>query len=297
MLDEYYDRGGRFIDTANVYATWVEGFSEPVGEPLIGKWMRSRSRGNDVFVGTKVGVPYQDVPGGLRAPLIEREVEKSLRRLGREWIDLLYAHVDDFATPQEETMEAFEGLIRAGKVRHIGASNFLAWRLALANTIAESRHTTPYCCAQNNFTFLWPKRGAAFNSLPASTELLHYCATSGVTLVAYWALLKGCYGREDRPIPEQYVSADNISRLHLVRRVAERHGANGNQIVLAWMMQKDPPVIPLITGSNRSQIVQDMEGESVLLSHDEVHLLDHAFSHDQGSVDTEEDRVSRGELH
>lgn len=280
LLDIYYDRGGRFVDTANVYATWVEGFSEPVGEPLLARWMKSRRNRAQVFLATKLGVAYQRTPGGLRAGLIQQEVEKSLRRLKTDRIDLLYAHVDDFATPQEETMRAFDALTKTGKVGYIGASNFTAWRLASSNKVAELRNLSSYCCAQSNYSFLWPKRGADFGSPPASTELLHYCKQSGLTLVAYWALLKGCYGRPDRGIPEQYANARNSERLQLVQRTASNKGVNGNQVVLAWMMQSDPPVIPLITGSSDEQIVQDMEAENVTLGPTEWNLLQDAFSRD-----------------
>jgi aryl-alcohol dehydrogenase-like predicted oxidoreductase len=144
LMDYYYDQGGRFFDTANKYATWVPGFSEPVGEYMLGRWIKSRGCRKDVVVATKMGFPYGDVPQGLSRQLILQEVDKSLTRLGLEQIDLLYAHCDDYNTPQEETLEAFHSLIKAGKVKSLGASNFQTWRLAKSNLLAQEKGLTPY---------------------------------------------------------------------------------------------------------------------------------------------------------
>jgi aryl-alcohol dehydrogenase-like predicted oxidoreductase len=280
LLDVYHERGGRFIDTANVYSTWLDGFPEPVSEALIGRWLEYRNVREDYFVATKMGVSYKDVPAGLTSKLIHDEVEKSLNRLRTDTIDLLYAHIDDFNTPQEETMQALHEVIQKKKVRYIGASNFFAWRVARANQIAENNRFTPFCCVQNNFSYLWPKRGAKFGSHPATEELLHLCSHSKLTLVAYWALLKGCYGRDDREIPEQYQNEVNRGRLELVRSISAKRNINGNQTVLAWMIQSEPPVIPLITGSEEKQINQNMDSMNIQLSPKEMESLNNAFGID-----------------
>lgn len=126
LLDRYYDAGGRFIDTANIYATWVEGYDTPESEPLLGEWLAERGVRDEMTIGTKVGFEYENVPRSLDLELIQREVDKSLERLGIETIDLLYAHLDDPETPQIDTMRAFDEVVTAGKVKHIGASNMPA---------------------------------------------------------------------------------------------------------------------------------------------------------------------------
>ncbi|HAJ36825.1 MAG TPA: aldo/keto reductase, partial [Chloroflexi bacterium] len=110
MLDRYVDAGGSFIDTANIYAWWVEGCRGGESETLLGEWLRERGNRDRLFIASKVGFQYDDVTRGLSAAQIEAECDKSLRRMGIDTIDLYYAHVDDRNTPMHETMEAFDRL-------------------------------------------------------------------------------------------------------------------------------------------------------------------------------------------
>jgi aryl-alcohol dehydrogenase-like predicted oxidoreductase len=133
LLDQYFEFGGTFVDTANIYAHWIDGFKGGESETIIGEWMKERNNRDQVFIASKVGFGYQDVPSNLQTETIIKECEKSLRRLGVETIDIYYAHHDDRETPLEETLEAFLRLVDSGKVRFIGASNYLAWRLEEAH--------------------------------------------------------------------------------------------------------------------------------------------------------------------
>jgi aryl-alcohol dehydrogenase-like predicted oxidoreductase len=142
LLDAYLDAGGSFIDTANIYAWWIDGCRGGESESLLGRWMQARKNRNKLFLATKVGFGYDDVPVGLTAKLIQRECEKSLKRLGTERIELYYAHVDDPKTPLEESLEAFDRLVEQGKVRFIGASNYSAWRLEEAHWVSETQGLT-----------------------------------------------------------------------------------------------------------------------------------------------------------
>jgi aryl-alcohol dehydrogenase-like predicted oxidoreductase len=275
LLDRYYEAGGRFLDTANKYATWVDGYDEPESEPLLGEWIDERDNRDELFVATKVGFPYPGVERGLTADLIEQEVRKSLDRLGLDTVDLLYAHGDDYDTPQEEYMEAFQRLIDEGAVRHLGASNFFAWRLARANTIAEVNGWTPFSCVQPRYSYLIPNRGADFGrQVPATDELVDYCDRNDLSIVPYSPLLKGCYGREDRPIPEGYVNTENRLKMDAVRELAESNGVGGNQIVLAWMVQSDLPVIPLFGCSTAEQLDRNLGALDVELTAAEIERLD-----------------------
>lgn len=136
LMDRYVDAGGSFFDTANIYSCWIPGFQGGESETVLGQWMRDRKNRSQMFVASKLGFAYQDVEKGLRAKQIQMECEKSLQRLQTDFIDLYYAHVDDRDTPLEETMDAFDRLIKAGKVRCIGASNFLAWRLEKSQMVS-----------------------------------------------------------------------------------------------------------------------------------------------------------------
>ena len=116
LLDQYVAAGGSFIDTANIYSRWVPGFVGGESEILLGEWMRERKNRNQLFLASKVGFEYPGVTRGLKARQIEEECHKSLKRMGIATIDLYYAHVDDRNTPMEETLAAFDRLVKAGKV-------------------------------------------------------------------------------------------------------------------------------------------------------------------------------------
>lgn len=274
LLDKYFEAGGRFLDTANTYATWLDGVDEPSSEPLLGDWMADRGNRDEVFIATKVGFEYGDVPQSLDPALIEQEVQKSLDRLGTDYIDLLYAHVDDRDTPLAETMSAFDRLVESGTVRYLGASNYYGWRLARANTIAEERGLTPFQCVQPRFSYLVPHRNSDFQrQRPATDESVSYCDDHDLTMLPYSPLLRGCYGRDDRSIPARYVTTENRQKVETVRDIAERRDISGNQVVLAWLTQRDPPTIPVIGCSTVEQLDENLAALDLTLSEHELDRL------------------------
>ncbi|MGC9523544.1 MAG: aldo/keto reductase [Anaerolineae bacterium] len=279
ILDQYVAAGGRFIDTANIYAHWVDGCEGGESETLLGEWMRRRGNRHELILASKVGfpAPVDDLEQGLRAEQIERAVEGSLTRLGVETIDLYYAHVDDRTTPLAETMEAFHRLVTAGKVRWLGASNFLAWRMAKANALAEAEGWTPYCCIQQRYSYLRPRPGASFGAqIAVNDDLLDYCASEDVTLLAYSPLLSGAYTREERDFDQQYQWPDQAPRLKALYDVAGELGATANQVILAWMVQSDPPVIPLVAGSTTDQMAENLAALELKLSAEHMQRLNDA---------------------
>ncbi|MGO9412860.1 MAG: aldo/keto reductase [Spirochaetia bacterium] len=274
ILDLYLDHGGTFIDTANIYAHWVPGGKGGESEALLGDWMRKRKNRSTLFLVTKVGFQYPSVERGLKSSTIQAECEKSLRRMGIETIDLFYAHVDDRNTPLEETLDAFDRLLRAGKVRMIGASNFLAWRLAEARAVSRARSWADYCCIQQRYTYLQPRPGASFDpQLAANADLLDYCASSGVALLAYSPLLGGAYTRADRSIPQHYAWRDTEDRLGRLKRLARELAVTANQLVLAWLMQSQPAVIPVMAGGTVEQIRENLGSLEVRLSEQQMSFL------------------------
>ena len=277
LLDQYVGAGGSFIDTANIYAWWVSGFKGGESETLLGHWLRSRSNRAKMFIATKVGFQYSDAERGLRARQIEMECEKSLTRLGIETIDLYYAHVDDRHTPMEETLEAFDRLVRTGKVRFIGASNFLAWRLEEAHWISQQNGWAVYVGIQQRYTYLRPKPGATFDpQISVNEDLVDYCRNRDITLLAYSPLLSGAYTRSDRPFSEQYLGPDGEARLVTLQSVAYEAGATLNQVILAWMVQGDPLVIPLVAASTPAQMEENLAALTVELSADQIVRLNEA---------------------
>lgn len=277
MLDTYLDAGGTFVDTANIYAHWVEGFHGGESETLLGAWMREKGNRDRLFIASKVGFEYDGVPRDLKASRIEEECNKSLKRLGVETIDLYYAHVDDYTTTLEETLEAFNRLVTAGKVRFIGASNYLAWRLERAKWISETHSWARFCCVQQRYTYLRPRAGTTFGpQVAANDDLLDYSRSNNFPILAYSLLLAGAYTREDRKMDIQYTGADNEARLNALREVARETGATVNQVIVAWMLHHQPPVIPLIAASTHEQMQENLGALQVSLTPDQMERLDKA---------------------
>ena len=277
LLDQYLAAGGSFIDTANIYAHWVPGGKGGESEILLGQWLKERSNRQKIFLASKVGFNYSEQESGLTARQIEVEAEKSLRRLGVDTIDLYYAHCDDRNTPLEEVMEAFNRLVQAGKVRFIGASNYLAWRLEKAYWVSEMNGWAKFCCIQQRHTYLRPRPGTTFEpQIAANDDLLDLCRSEGVTLLAYSGLLSGAYTREDRPVPEEYRGPDTDARLAALRAVAKETGFSPNQVILAWMMQSDPAVLPLIAASTGAQLQENIDALNLQLTTDQLARLSEA---------------------
>ena len=275
VLDRYYEAGGRFLDTANIYATWVDGYDEPESEPLVGEWLDDRGVRGEMTVATKVGFGYGDVDRELDPETIRQEVDRSRDRLGIETIDLLYAHVDDPATPQTDVMSTFAELVEDGAVRHLGASNFPAWRIARANRIAAERDWPRFECVQPRFSYMLPDRDADFDAqLPTTDELVDYCDQADLSVLPYSPTLQGCYGRDDRSIPEGYVRTENRLKMRLVSELAERKGVNGNAVALAWMVGRDQPTVPVVGCSSVEQLDQNLAALDVSFTDEEQRRLD-----------------------
>jgi len=280
-LDLFREKGGTFVDTGNFYAAWLPGCSGGESETTIGQWMKERGNRDEMAIATKLGFDYPGSPGGLSAAEIARECDKSLQRLGTDKLDLYYAHRDDPATPLEETMEAFDRLIRTGKVRAIGASNISVWRIAEANAVAAAHGWAGYSAVEQRHTYLRPRHSADFGpQIAINEDMKGFCGTHGITLIAYSALLQGAYTRPDRPVPMQYAGVDSDARLQVLKEVTGEAGATLNQVVVAWMRQSSPPVLPIIAGSQPAQVTENIEALKVTLSEDQVRRLDTAGNPD-----------------
>ncbi|MCU4751268.1 aldo/keto reductase [Halobacteria archaeon AArc-curdl1] len=276
ILDTYYEAGGRFFDSANNYPTWLDGYDEPESEYFLGEWIEERGVRENVTVATKVGFnPPHLKERSLDPDLIRRSVDESLDRLGIETIDLLYAHVDDPDTPQTAYMEAFADVVEAEKVRHLGASNFPAWRVARANRIAADSGWSRFECVQPRFSYLIPDRDAGFGGqLPATDELVDYCNQHDLTLLPYSPTLQGAYGRDDRPISEGYVRSENRLKMEVTEDLAERKGVDGNAVALAWMLARDQFTVPIIGCSTVEQLEANLEAAAIDFTDAERERLD-----------------------
>ena len=274
VLDLYLDQGGNFIDTSNNYAHWAGTGDE--SETLLGEWLRDRGCRDRVILATKVGFDRHGKGAGLKKEQIEYWIDESLRKLGTDYVDLYYAHTDDYGTPLEETMEAFSRLVEKGKVRHLGGSNYDTWRFLEANHVAERQGGTPYTVMQQRFSYLQPRAEIPpkyiFNEI-TDRERLRYLADKDIPLVAYACLCKGGYEVPER-LPEDNVGG---ARMELIRRMAKEKGVNPSAIAIAWMVNLYrcpgyPRVIPLFSATP-AQMLDNLRGVELTLSDEELELM------------------------
>ncbi len=281
LFDCFYEHGGTFIDTANFYASWYPGCEGGESETTIGEWMKARGNRNHIQISSKLAFDYPGSDGGLSADEIERECEKSLKRLQTDHIDLYYAHRDDFDTPLEETMEAFHRLIKAGKVRAIGASNLWVWRIAEANAVSAHNGWAPYSAVEQRYTYFRPRHGADFGpQICINDDMKRYADHHKMTLIGYSILLQGAYTRDDKPIPAQFAGPEADERLDALNTVAQDVGATLNQVIIAWMRQSSPFVLPIIAGSKTDQLTENIGGLDITLSDDQMNHLNTAGNPD-----------------
>ena len=277
IMDLYRESGGNFLDTANFYASWLPGCQGGESESAIGAWLTERGNRDQMVIASKVAFDYPGCDGGLSAAEIECECEKSLKRLRTDRLDVYYAHRDDFATPLEETMAAFDRLVRAGKVRAIGASNLNVWRIAEANSASQANGWAQYDVVEQRHTYFRPRHGADFGpQICLNDDLKDFALKRSVTLVAYSILLQGAYTRDDRPIPAHYAGPDSENRMAALQHAANEIGSTMNQVIIAWMRQSEPAVLPIIAGSRPEQLQETIGALNVNLSQEQMATLNTA---------------------
>ena len=274
VLDAYVDAGGNFIDTSNNYAHWAGTGDE--SETLLGEWLRARGCRDKIILATKVGFDRHGEGAGLKREQIEYWIDESLRKLGTDYVDLYYAHTDDYNTPLEETMEAFDSLVKKGKVRVLGGSNYDTWRFADANRVAKDKSLAPFEVMQQKFTYLQPTMTAPkyiFNE-HTSRERLRFLKDRDIPLVAYSCLAKGGYEKDDR-LPSDYERGE---RLETIRNMAKEKGVCTSAMVVAWLVnlwrvEGMPRVIPLFASSSTEHFLDNLKGASLALSDEEMDIL------------------------
>jgi aryl-alcohol dehydrogenase-like predicted oxidoreductase len=296
ILDRYVEAGGTFIDTSGNYAFWVNGTQGGESEDLLGRWRRSRGIGDEIVIATKVGArPLAPSAGfatpagqpvameGLSAKVIRESAERSMARMGVSRLDLMYAHIEDPSVPLSETVEGFAELVASGLVGLLGVSNHWAWRVERARSLALGAGRPGYEVLQYHHTYLrqrgdLPGRRSVDGSAGvASGDLLSYLrCVPGLTLVAYSPLLSGAYVRADKPLGPEFSHAGTPLRLTALRSVAAETGATANQVVLAWLMGGELPVIPLVGASSVAQLEESLAAVDLELSADQRARLDEA---------------------
>jgi len=283
VMDAYVDAGGNFLDTADVYSVWAKNNRGGVSEEIIGRWMKDRGNRHNVVIATKVrGRMWRGRDGeGLGRAHITKAVDQSLRRLQTDYIDLYQSHSYDEHVPVEETMQAFDDLVRAGKVRHVGASNYSAWRLALAISGSDAGGWARYESLQPNYSLV---RRTEFER-----ELRPLCEELSVGVIPYSPLaggfLTGKYRRGEKPpqsaraasVTDRYGNDDRAwQTLDAAIDIAAAHGRTPAQVALAWLIAQ-PTIVAPIVGTNSVAQLQDLLGAvGFQLSRQEMKRLDTA---------------------
>lgn len=280
ILDEFLENGRSFIDTANIYAHWVPGCKGGESEILLGEWIRKRKNSAKLFVATKVGIGYSGVERGLKEKQVKTECEKSLKRLGVEIIDLYYSHADDLTTPLEETLEAFDDLIKEGKIRNIGASNYTTERFKESLMISRQNNFAEFCCIQQRHSYLRPAKDFKLNTqILADESLMEFCKNENITLLAYSPLLSGIFIKNSVELPQFYDTEQNRQRLNILKNISGGTNFTVNQLVLAWMLNSEPPVVPVIGVSSLDQLKENLKAAEIRLDENQQKILDHYFYH------------------
>ncbi len=288
VLDAYLEAGGNFIDTADVYSRWVPGHAGGESETALGTWMKARGNRRAVIIATKVMAPMGPGPNdtGLSRQHIVEGVEDSLRRLQTDFIDLYQAHWDDRDTPLEETLRAFDDLVRQGKVRYIGASNYHAWRLTRALWESDRRAYVRYESIQ-------PKYNLVFRD-EYERELEPLCLEQSLGVIPYSSLgsgfLSGKYHRgRDLPktaragsVQKTYMTDRGFTVLEAVEKVAASAGATPAQVALSWLAHRPGITAPIASATSVAQLKELVGGIELQLDPDARATLDRASAWPEG---------------
>lgn len=286
ILDRFVERGGVWIDTADCYAFWASDDGHGgASERLLGRWLAARPGVREhVRIATKLGAEplwAGSFPSG-RAGLSPRAVRDafagSLERLGLDDVDLLWLHMEDRATPIEDTVAALAELTSSGQVARVGASNHPAWRVERARAHARHLGSTPIDALQHNSTYLRPRPGTNPTDHPfgvLSDEQREYAETHRLEVWAYTPLLSGAYDNPAKAIPEIYDHPGTTHRLEALDAVAAEVGATRGQTVLAWHVARG--IRPMLGGSKLDQLDVAMDAVRISLTEDQVARLDSAM--------------------
>lgn len=279
LLDAFVAEGFNLIDTADVYAHWVQGLEGGESETIIGKWLKRSGKRQSVIIATKVGKEMGPDKKGLSRSYIFQAVEESLRRLQTDYIDLYQSHEDDTQTPLEETLDAFDRLIQDGKVRAIGASNFSAKRLAEALQVSEQYGYPRYQSLQPLFNL--------YDRADYEKDLEPLCREKGLAVISYFSLasgfLTGKYRSEadlaDRAradIVKKYLNERGYRILEALGRVAQQHNVTPAQAALAWLIAQPTITAPIASATNLEQLNQLIQATTLELDPSSMALLNQA---------------------
>jgi aryl-alcohol dehydrogenase-like predicted oxidoreductase len=267
--------GINFFDTANIYSLGSS-------EEIVGRALKEFARRDEVVIATKLNTAMRDGPNasGLSRKAIMTEIDNSLRRLGTDYVDLYQIHRWDPATPIDETLEALTDVVRAGKVRYIGASSMHAWKFAKSLYLSDRKGWARFISMQNHYNLL---------NREEEREMIPLCTAEGVGLMPWGPLARGILAREpgheslrkdtDLLRPKFYGPTEEVDRpvVEAVAEVAARHGARRAQVALAWLLAQPAMAAPILGASRTDQVETAVGALSVRLTAEDVQVLTRSY--------------------
>jgi aryl-alcohol dehydrogenase-like predicted oxidoreductase len=280
VLDAFVDSGFNLIDTANTYSAWVPGNKGGESETIIGNWLKSSGKRDQIVLATKVGMQMGDGTKGLKREYILQSLDASLKRLQTDHVDLYQSHQDDATTQLEETLSAYDTLIKSGKVRAIGASNYDGARLAESLKVSAENHLPAYVCLQPEYN-LYDRKGY-------EEALEPLCLEKGLGVISYFSLASGFLTGKYRSQADlgQSVRGESIGKKYLNERgkkilaaldeVAKAHQTTPAVIALAWLIQRKSVTAPIASATSVKQLSELVKSAEIRLSAEQVNRLEAA---------------------
>ena len=275
ILDKFVGAGFNFIDTADTYSWWVNGTGGQ-SEEIIGRWLKSRGNRQNMVIATKVGSETKEHGYDISKKHILKSADESLKRLGIDHIDLYYTHFDDKITPVEETLSAYDELIKAGKVRYIAASNLSPARLIESFEVAEKNGLPKYVALQPHYNLV---ERAGFE-----TDYASLVERYGLSVFPYWSLaagfLTGKY-RNDADFDKtargggikKYFDEKGKAVLKALDSISEKHGAKQATVALAWLLAKPLITAPIVSATSENQLETLFAAPALKLDTEDIELL------------------------
>lgn len=279
LLDGFIDAGFNLVDTADVYSRWVAGNVGGESETIIGKWLKKTGKRSRILIATKVGMEVGPDRKGLSRPYIMQAVERSLKRLRTDVIDLYQSHKDDESTPLEETLDAFGTLMKQGKVRAIGASNYSAERLSEALRIAKRDGLPSYGCLQPLYNLYERSR------FEAALEPL--CLAEGIGVIPYYSLASGFLTGKYRTEADlaqsargqkvkEYLNDRGLRILKALDEVSASLQSTPARVALAWLIARPSVSAPIASATSVEQLHDLIEATRLKLDDSAIATLDAA---------------------
>lgn len=279
LLDELYDNGINFIDTANNYSHWVAGNTGGESESIIGKWLFNNKKRHDFTISTKVGGSFFGVERGLSKDQIITEVENSLRRLKTDYIDLYFAHHDDCSLDAGTILESFNILIKQGKVRYLGASNVSSERIEQSNLYASEHELKGYQVIQPLYNLydraLFEQQYQSIAEQQTLGVMSYFSLASGF-LSGKYSDVGSTLDSSRKDFLVEYFDQRGFSILRTLEQISLREGVSMAAIALAWQLNAKVPIVPIVSATSKEQLDELLIAQRLFLSPHDLELLDEA---------------------